>query len=311
MCDESDICRNDCRSARFMPLCRLRRGFAPRIQHLQQQGADAHGDVTAIANAAGEVISRQSYDPWGAQLSGSTLEMGYLGAQQRRTDTATGLIQMGTRPYSPVLGVFMSEDPVLGQIGLGITTNRYPYVWNNPLTLYDLDGRFPSFSDVGGAIGGTVNAGWDATAGGRDFIGIAGNGNGGVVGDAVGGTADYASHVADFWSERYSDFVKDLKESCGASFGQRAFDNFKMTNKTVPGLLAPTLSSMAINRWGGVAAKYGTTGALEWALGSRNLRELPAVARAAGVSWIYASLAWEAGVGIGSLARSGLAELYC
>jgi hypothetical protein len=41
---------------------------------------DAHGDVTAIANEAGEVTSRQSYDPWGAQLSGSSIEMGYLGA---------------------------------------------------------------------------------------------------------------------------------------------------------------------------------------------------------------------------------------
>jgi hypothetical protein len=84
-----------------------------------------------------------------------------------------------------------------------------------------------------------------------------------------------------------------------------------VTNRSIPGLVAPTLSSLPINKWGGVAAKYGTTGALEWLFGSRNLRELPAVARAAGVSWIYASLAWEAGVGIGSLARSGVAELYC
>ncbi|MDQ3724801.1 MAG: right-handed parallel beta-helix repeat-containing protein [Actinomycetota bacterium] len=273
--------------------------------------SDAHGDITALANAAGEVTSRQSYDPWGAQLSGPTLEMGYLGEQERRSDPATGLIQMGARVYSPALGSFLSEDPVLGKIGLGITANRYPYVWNNPLTLYDLDGRFPSISGAGDAVGGALDSGWDATAGGRDFIGVAGNGNGGAAGDFIEGSIDYAEHVEEFWSDRYGDFVKNLKESCDTSFEQRAWDNFVITNKAVNGILAPTLSSFPINKWGGVAAKYRTTGAFEWLWKSRNLSELPRVARASAVSWIYTSIAWEAGVGIGSLARSGLAEIYC
>lgn len=102
---------------------------------------DAHGDITAIADAAGEVTSRQSYDPWGAHLSGPAVEMGYLGAQQRRFDPTSGLIQMGARSYSPALGRFMSEDIVLGHLGLGISLNRYAYVWDNPLNLYDLNGR--------------------------------------------------------------------------------------------------------------------------------------------------------------------------
>ncbi len=122
---------------------------------------DAHGDVTAIANEAGEVTSRQGYDPWGAQLSGPSIEMGYLGAQQRRFDPTSGLIQMGARSYGPTLGSFMSEDPVLGQIGLGATSNRYPYVWDNPLGLYDLDGRFPSPGDIAGAVGGAANDAWN------------------------------------------------------------------------------------------------------------------------------------------------------
>jgi RHS repeat-associated protein len=122
---------------------------------------DAHGDVTAIANEAGEVTSRQSYDPWGAQLSGASIEMGYLGAQQRRVDPTSGLIQMGARSYDPTLGSFMSEDPVLGQIGLGATSSRYPYVWDNPLRLYDLDGRFPSPGDIAGAVGGAANDAWN------------------------------------------------------------------------------------------------------------------------------------------------------
>jgi RHS repeat-associated protein len=67
--------------------------------------------------------------------------MGYLGSQERRADPATGLIQMGARSYSPSLGSFITEDPVLGHLGVGASSDRYPYVWDNPLNLYDLDGR--------------------------------------------------------------------------------------------------------------------------------------------------------------------------
>ena len=103
--------------------------------------ADAHGDITTITNAEGEALSRQSYDPWGVQLSGPQQEMGYLGAQERPTDPTSGLIQMGERPYAPELGAFASEDPLLGQPGVGATLDRYPYAWDNPLNRYDLSGR--------------------------------------------------------------------------------------------------------------------------------------------------------------------------
>lgn len=102
---------------------------------------DGHGDVTAMTTAGGEVESRQAFDPWGQQLSGSSLEMGYLGAWERPTDTTTGLIQMGARSYAPSLGSFASEDPVLGHFGIGVSANRYPYTWDNPVNHHDLDGR--------------------------------------------------------------------------------------------------------------------------------------------------------------------------
>jgi RHS repeat-associated protein len=103
--------------------------------------ADAHGDITAIAGPTGGVESRQSYDPWGAQLSGPSLEMGFLGAQERRTDPSSELIQMGERSYSPSLGGFLTEDPVYGHLGVGASVDRYLYVWDNPLNRYDLRGR--------------------------------------------------------------------------------------------------------------------------------------------------------------------------
>jgi RHS repeat-associated protein len=102
---------------------------------------DSHGDVTAIAGGGGEVESRQSFDPWGNQLSGPSVEMGYLGAWERPSDPTSGMIQMGARSYDPALGAFASEDPVLGHLGIGISANRYPYAWDNPLSRYDLQGR--------------------------------------------------------------------------------------------------------------------------------------------------------------------------
>ncbi|HSS94685.1 MAG TPA: right-handed parallel beta-helix repeat-containing protein [Candidatus Dormibacteraeota bacterium] len=101
---------------------------------------DAHGDVVAITAEGGGVSSRQGYDPWGAQLSGPSLEMGWLGAYERRSDPSR-LVEMGARSYDPTLGSFLSEDLVLGHLGNGLSADRYLYVWDNPLNRYDLNGR--------------------------------------------------------------------------------------------------------------------------------------------------------------------------
>ncbi len=103
--------------------------------------SDRHGDITALAGEAGEIESREEYDPWGARTSGPNLEFGYLGAQQRRADPASGLVQMGERSYSPETGTFLSEDPIMGHIGKGPSLNHYPYTWDDPLNRYDLNGR--------------------------------------------------------------------------------------------------------------------------------------------------------------------------
>jgi len=158
---------------------------------------DAHGDVTTITSAAGEVESRQAYDPSGEQLSGPGLEMGYLGAWERPTDPASGLIQMGARLYSPTLGSFVTEDPVFGRIGIGASVDRYPYVWNNPLNYYDLNGRetcvstpfgsvcpvkdikevaggagmaWHGIEKVGTGVSSAAEHAWDLTAPGRSLI---------------------------------------------------------------------------------------------------------------------------------------------
>jgi RHS repeat-associated protein len=181
--------------------------------------ADGHGDITAITGAAGGVESRQTYNPWGAQLSGPGLEMGYLGAWQRRADPASGLIQMGERSYSPSLGGFLSEDPVLGHFGIGASVDRYLYVWDNPLNRYDLNGR--DVCILGACASETVEsvtnnaeelgAGWKYVEKGA-----------GVVGSSVGSSAedawDWAGPSRQWIADRAQDFWKENGNTLGAIY---------------------------------------------------------------------------------------------
>ena len=118
---------------------------------------DGHGDVTAIVGAAAEVESRRSFDPWGDQLSGPSVEMGYLGAWERPSDPLSGLIQMGTRSYDPSLGRFTTEDPMLVTISAAQISNRYGFAGNRVPNLTDLTGRYP-FEDVVDGAGEMVDS---------------------------------------------------------------------------------------------------------------------------------------------------------
>ena|SRR5437763_9398759 len=62
---------------------------------------------------------------------------------------------MGSRQYDPALGQFMSEDPVIASTGIGQTANRYEYGWEDPVNLYDLEGR--NVSSVACAVAHDAN----------------------------------------------------------------------------------------------------------------------------------------------------------
>jgi RHS repeat-associated protein len=66
------------------------------------------------------------------------LDYGWLGQHQRPYEHAgaLSLVQMGARPYSPLLARFLSVDPVEGG-----SANDYDYVAGNPINATDLDGR--------------------------------------------------------------------------------------------------------------------------------------------------------------------------
>jgi len=173
---------------------------------------DGHGDVTAIAGGAGEVESRQSFDPWGSQLSGPSIEMGYLGAWERPSDQVSGMIQMGARSYAPTLGSFASEDPVLGHLGIGVSSNRYPYVWDNPLNRRDLNGRDACLfdactSDVAESVEnlpGELEEGWEKVERGVAQVGS-------TAGTAAESTWEWTASGRKWVSDRAQDFLKEAK----------------------------------------------------------------------------------------------------
>lgn len=99
------------------------------------------------------------YDPYGQPLEADgtvqpdavpdnqpgDMDYGWLGQHQRSYEHAgsLALFQMGARPYSPVLGRFLSVDP--NPHG---AANDYDYVGANPVNTLDLDGSCWVICDI-------------------------------------------------------------------------------------------------------------------------------------------------------------------
>jgi RHS repeat-associated protein len=75
---------------------------------------DALGSVAARSNAAGTVVARLDYQPWGEQwlVQGDGGDRQYNG---RVFDPGTGFHDYGARMYWPEMGRFISADSVMGE----------------------------------------------------------------------------------------------------------------------------------------------------------------------------------------------------
>jgi RHS repeat-associated protein len=131
---------------------------------------DHLGSVAVVTNETGAVLERLAFDPWGKRrningladttdsLVGLTTDRGYT--EHEHLDEM-GIIHMNGRVYDPLIGRFMSADPFIQAPKNLKTFNRYSYVWNNPLKLYDPDGfnaldtTTGSFVSGGGSSGGS------------------------------------------------------------------------------------------------------------------------------------------------------------
>ena len=115
------------------------REMAGSVATVKYQHTDALGTPIAVTDAAKAIVQTSEYEPDG-QLTNRALTdgPGYTGHVQ---DAATGLTYMQQRYYDPVIGRFLSVDPVTAYSSPGANFNRYWYANNNPYKFIDPDGR--------------------------------------------------------------------------------------------------------------------------------------------------------------------------
>jgi RHS repeat-associated protein len=163
-----------------------------------------HGDVMATADAAGaKVGATTTYDPFGQTTavpdnSPGEFDYGWLGQHHRPLEHEGSLatIEMGARPYVPVLGRFLESDPVEGG-----SANDYDYAGGDCINNSDLDGtktiRFNTHCGPGETVVGTATVivlPWD-----RARIGFRSRG--------------YTERSGNLWSDRV------YTETVGGPFG--------------------------------------------------------------------------------------------
>ncbi|HEU6446656.1 MAG TPA: PA14 domain-containing protein [Gaiellaceae bacterium] len=108
---------------------------------------NGHGDLAASSDQTGMRGHEYTYDPFGAanQALPTNLSVeAFASRWDKKLDTNAALIEMGIRPYDPALGRFLALDPVDGA-----SFNHYDYALQDPINLYDLDGRRPDRGGVG------------------------------------------------------------------------------------------------------------------------------------------------------------------
>ena len=106
---------------------------------LRWQHTDHQGSVIVLTDGAGTVRQINRYGPHGetSALGGSTGVGGIFGYTGREFDPESGLYQYRARYYSPLLGLFLSTDP----IGTKDDPNLYLYTGGDPVNHFDPTGR--------------------------------------------------------------------------------------------------------------------------------------------------------------------------
>ncbi len=107
---------------------------------------DVLGSPVAHTGPTGTLLNRTRYEPYGYVAAGTkpgpaTSLMGYTGHVQ---DAETELVYMQQRYYDPIVGRFLSVDPIVTDANTGKGFGLYTYVDNNPYAKIDPDGREPA-----------------------------------------------------------------------------------------------------------------------------------------------------------------------
>ena len=134
------------------------------VTELNWTHVDRLGSPVLITDANGNVREKLAYDTWGKRrnhdaslaggsvtpntLDGVTDNKGYTGHEMLDD---LDLVHMNGRLYDPMIGKFMSGEPLVQDPINGQSYNRYSYVLNNPTNLTDPTGFRPELIDVTGS----------------------------------------------------------------------------------------------------------------------------------------------------------------
>ncbi|GAA4459357.1 hypothetical protein GCM10023189_32960 [Nibrella saemangeumensis] len=101
---------------------------------------DHLGNVRAVVDESGATVQETEYYAFGYSVSRSGADKNKYQFLTRELQPETGWMDLQARMYDPVLGKFMTVDPVTdGQEEY----STYQYAHNNPITKNDPDGRYP------------------------------------------------------------------------------------------------------------------------------------------------------------------------
>jgi RHS repeat-associated protein len=122
-------------------------GLAAQAGTVTYYHNDIAGSPVVATDAARQVIWRESYRPYGERLTNAPASVdNKVWFTSRRQDVETGLVYMGARYYDPIVGRFISRDPVEFDERNLHSHNRYVYANNNPFRYVDPDGRMPALA---------------------------------------------------------------------------------------------------------------------------------------------------------------------
>ncbi|MBO8157908.1 MAG: RHS repeat-associated core domain-containing protein [Bacillaceae bacterium] len=101
--------------------------------------------VSAVTDRHGDIIENYRYDVFGGIQTGITAPYNHNGYTGQRYDAKSSFIDMNARWYDPSVGRFLTPDTYRGELTNPLTQNRYAYVLNNPVNMWDPTGHVPEW----------------------------------------------------------------------------------------------------------------------------------------------------------------------
>ena len=114
---------------------------------------NAHGDVVKYINANGAVLKSYDYDAFGEEADPSTTDTNPFRYAGQYFDDETGTYYLRARYYNPGNGRFTQQDSWgYADPEDPLSLNLYVYCYGNPLMFVDINGHWPTWSQIGTAL---------------------------------------------------------------------------------------------------------------------------------------------------------------